>query len=125
MDIALQFRQPVFVMSAIDEEVGCDILEPTIMMNMHKCVLDNIFRNLEKNPCLIRNTSIGYLMFAEEIGLYIPILRKDDWRIPLKCDIFKSWVIPVENHWDSWLDDASLLIGNLLQSISEVLHMVV
>jgi hypothetical protein len=64
-------------------------------------------------------------MFTEEIGLYTSILRKDDWRIPLKCDIFKSWVIPVENHWDSWLDDTSLLIGNLLQSISKVLHMVV
>jgi hypothetical protein len=53
-------------------------------------------------------------MFTEEIGLYIPILRKDDWRIPLKCDIFKSWVIPVENHWNSWLDDTSLLICYLL-----------
>ena len=125
MEIALQFRQPIFVMSAIDEEVGCDILEPTIMMNMHKCVLDSIFRDMEENSCLICNVSIGYLMFAEEIGLYISILRKDDWRIPLKCDIFKSRVIPVENHWNSWLDNPSLLICYILECISEELLMIV
>ena len=88
MEIVIQFPESIFVMSTVDEEIGHDILESPIMVDMHECVLDSIFRDIEKNPYLIRNAPIAYLMFTEEIGSYDSILRKNDWGISLKCDIF-------------------------------------
>jgi hypothetical protein len=120
-----ELSHPIFVVCPIDEEIGTDILESPVMLDMEKCRLDSRFLQSEKYTCLIGDSRILELMSTEEIGLYISFCREDHWSIPLHRYIFECQIVSIEDHRDSWLDDTSFLRGDRLQSIPEVLHMIV
>jgi hypothetical protein len=99
---------------SIDEEIGTDILESPVMLDMEKCRLDGRFLQSEKYTCLIGDSRILELMSTEEVGLYMPLFREDHWSTTLYRYILKCQIVSIENHWDSWLDDTSLLRGDRL-----------
>lgn len=112
-------------MCTVDEKIRKYVFKSSMMVDMEKCILDDIIWDSESYSSLIRNTPIGELMFAEEIGHYIPLLWKYNLTISLKSYIFESRIMPIEYHWNSKLDDASLLSCYLLKCVTEELHMVI
>lgn len=64
-------------------------------------------------------------MFSGEIGVDISLFWKYHSRIHLTGNIFENWILIIENHWDSWLDDSSFFECYLFECIAKELHMVI
>ena len=120
-----EFLHPVFIVCSINQKIGEEILEATLMIHRDKCMLYNIYWSSEKKSCLIRNTSIGELMLSDEICSDFSFFWENNRRVIFLCYTHEGIIFFIENNGNIWFYDASLFSGNLYKSIPKELHVII
>jgi hypothetical protein len=125
LDIFAELSHSRLVVSSVDEEIGSEVLESPWVINLPECLLDDSCIDSEQYSSIVGNTSIGYLMISEKVGHHCSLSCKQYRRSSIVRDSLKCWIFTIEQYRDSGLDDASLFSCDLLESITEELHMII
>ena len=123
--VFFEFPESCFIMSSFDQKILRQILHTTMMIYMYQCFLDYFITDSYIPSYLIGDACIFYLVFSEKIRCYFSFFRKYDFRVFLSSNCFESFIFPIQNYWNICFDDSSFFRCDLLETISEELHMVV